>query len=1034
MSLRDSARVGLTNIVLVFLCTPSLEQCLGQTPVAHVGPQVRIDASGLAQVNETSIAAVRSIPGDPSSPIHLIAGWNDFSAPVIGVGISEDGGRSWVQMSFAVEDFAVGDPFTFTDTTSGRLWIGGSDLANGVWIAEKDPAGPGLLSTQTVHLSSMADKAFGAAGPDKFDPGCTRVYVAHWGGLLTLDAQAARWRDTRPPFQFGDQENTIKPLGGNGGDPGTDDVTIGSALGHLPRVAPNGDLLVAYVERLATLEMKELRIFRSVDDGASFVDLSPGDPTQISGLVAPYNSRIISTFNYSGIPGGVRTPTFFGLALTGDSGAPPSDDTPYILYCVFFDSSGFVGPEEDFDLYFARSDDGGETWTGPNGEQGPQLIADLDDPTGQIRDQFFAFLVTDASGRLHLVYWETATEDADQANAELDVFYGISDDGGANWTKFALTQFSFDSIYARVGHIGEYNGIATVGSRAYPCYMSAQAGESNIYVHEVEVGIAQVPNCYTIDLGDGRFYHLSRNAQMPTIGADFTWDGSVLTLLTSGDWVFVAQTDDPAVPQGCVDPGAGYRANLSHRIVLNPDVTGYTTLWVIANEVQDVAPGRTIEFDTNNGVKTALRLNVGDIKAGADIGGVNTVFDDAIGSLGDQGRNTIGNLDSGAVIDVEEVGLGTRIEFAALHGEFHCVTWRARGENPSEPNEPAGIFVSAEMTGLIDIAGDLTGSIEIGTEVPAGQNGGYLDGDIIIGGKMVGNARIATAGQLKPNGSIMLGILTPNARIDIGKHVIGTIQLAALRGTISSGRSLGVGGSILADSVSPAGSIELARHLKGLIDIDDGAGGGDMLGTIEVGDTVANSGDLKDGGQLIVSKELGGEFRIYGSLIGDSPIQQPFEIWVNSIGTGGSITIDYDGNHDDVNCRHEWGDGATIVIGSTQYSNDPANRATLAAMHVYDVSNLPGDLNNDWQITSADEVILVDYQNDPNSYGASFPGLGGPDDGSGQPFGSFVFHFNVDCDAGETTGDAADLSRLQCMLDPNNPCPPCRSALPGCPK
>jgi len=58
---------------------------------------------------------------------------------------------------------------------------------------------------------------------------------------------------------------------------------------------------------------------------------------------------------------------------------------------------------------------------------------------------------------------------------------------------------------------------------------------------------------------------------------------------------------------------------------------------------------------------------------------------------------------------------------------------------------------------------------------------------------------------------------------------------------------------------------------------------------------------------------------------------------------------------------------------------------------------------------------------------------GGPDDGSGQPFGSFVFHFNIDCDAGETTGDEADLSRLQCMLDPNNPCPPCRSALPGCP-
>jgi len=91
-------------------------------------------------------------------------------------------------------------------------------------------------------------------------------------------------------------------------------------------------------------------------------------------------------------------------------------------------------------------------------------------------------------------------------------------------------------------------------------------------------------------------------------------------------------------------------------------------------------------------------------------------------------------------------------------------------------------------------------------------------------------------------------------------------------------------------------------------------------------------------------------------------------------------------------------------------------------LHVYDVSNLPGDCDNNWVLSAADITAFND-----SDYAVNYPGLGDPN----APDGSTAFHFDVNCDG--VVGDPNDLARLTALTGPNPPAD-CRSALPDCPE
>lgn len=423
---------------------------IGSGAVVHaqvdVGPQVRIDAAGgIAAANETSIVT------SDSNPLELVAVWNDWregtNPPEIirmGVGVSLDGGATWddfvVRPPPPFQSAVEGDPMTAFDPRTGSLWVGAISFAGngGVYVARKDPGRRTFEPSVMADPSSFADKCWMAAGPPPGNPLGTQVYVAYNLGLISSSDLGDTWNDP---------------------------VSLGQGLGFLPRVGPNGELYVAYWDGGTGVFLR-----RSLNGGqtvSASIQIAERMDTWLDG------SRTAGTF---------RVPPLTYLAV---------DPVLGTLYCVFFDTTEMVNDSFNVDLYLTRSTDRGDTWS-------PPVVINGDgDPPG---DQVFPWLEVDRQGRLHLVFLDsrhTAQNDND-AVGFYDVYYAVSDTGGDSWQEFRLTPESFSSEFDGLDRpdqfLGDYFGLALGNDRVYPCYLSTQNGDPDIYTH-----VISLPACGSSD-------------------------------------------------------------------------------------------------------------------------------------------------------------------------------------------------------------------------------------------------------------------------------------------------------------------------------------------------------------------------------------------------------------------------------------------------------------------------------------------------------------------------------------------------------
>ena len=91
------------------------------------------------------------------------------------------------------------------------------------------------------------------------------------------------------------------------------------------------------------------------------------------------------------------------------------------------------------------------------------------------------------------------------AIAFIDAYYSYSDDGGDNWQEHRLTADPFNSGDDGFGgtFIGDYLSLAIGSRRAYPCYMSTQNGDADIFIHVIAlVGDGDYDSDGDVDLDD----------------------------------------------------------------------------------------------------------------------------------------------------------------------------------------------------------------------------------------------------------------------------------------------------------------------------------------------------------------------------------------------------------------------------------------------------------------------------------------------------------------------------------------------------
>lgn len=163
--------------------------------------------------------------------------------------------------------------------------------------------------------------------------------------------------------------------------------------------------------------------------------------------------------------------------------------------------------------------------------------------------------------------------------------------------------------------------------------------------------------------------------------------------------------------------------------------------------------------------------------------------------------------------------------------------------------------------------------------------------------------------------------------------------------------------------------------------------------TLPVAGTIDIGGDLS--GQVILRKPLqSGRIHVRGSLV-DNPAGH--EIEIPAIDSNGAIAIDYDGWQE----GDEWEEGATVVIGSTTYTEN------MPSMNIWEIQRCKGDMNNSGWVTVADFDPFLMALNDPQLYEQTYPGLEG----------SILWHGDCNCDGvfdSDDFDEAKDLMAREC--------------------
>ncbi|QOJ16859.1 MAG: exo-alpha-sialidase [Phycisphaeraceae bacterium] len=407
---------------------------LAQPPI--IGPQKRIDpGGGTFAANETTVSA------SEFNPNVIVAGWNDWrrstASEIInsGFALSFDGGQTWTDFLLrpppGFQTNVEGDPMTAYDDRTGALWAGA--LAFGgthLYVARLNPGDTQFQPAVIARSGGGLDKCWMAAGPRLNQPNTTRLFIALNVGILWSDDMGATW--SAP-------------------------INLGSGLGFLPRVGPNGEVYVAYWDGGSGMRLR-----RSLNDSASYTDH----------LVAT-RMDVWGTQDGSRFPGQFRVPSMLYFDVDQNTGH---------LYACYFDTTNLVGGNRNVDIYFTKSTNQGTTWTTPvviNGDSNPP------------GDQFFTWLEVDKDGRIHIVFADSrhTVQNDNVINGMFDVYYMYSDDAGATWHEHRLTPQSWnsnnDGLNRSNQFMGDYFGLAAAGNRIYPVYLDTSAGDPDIFTNVI---------------------------------------------------------------------------------------------------------------------------------------------------------------------------------------------------------------------------------------------------------------------------------------------------------------------------------------------------------------------------------------------------------------------------------------------------------------------------------------------------------------------------------------------------------------------
>ncbi|UCC29230.1 MAG: hypothetical protein JSU86_13625 [Phycisphaerales bacterium] len=407
--------------------------------------QVNVDSLGSNIIgdaaNEPSLAIV------PDDPHKMVIGWRQFDSVTSdfrqsGYGYSRDGGQTWTFPGVLEPGVFSSDPVLNSDL-EGNIY----------YYALQAQRGPGSWACYMYRTSDAGltwNQGVYAYGGDKpwvtvdqtTGPGSGNIYVSWSPQYGCCDGIFTRSTDRGVTW--------MEPIS----------LPRDLGLGTLT-VDPEGDLYVAgwswnvpfpafVVARSSSAQLPYVPSFESVTE----VDLG-GTMVAHLGWLTP---------NPVGLLGQVW--------IAADHSDGPTRGYVYLLCSVMPDDES-----DPLDVMFARSTDGGLTWSAP--------LRVNDDPMGNNAWQWFATMSVAPDGRIDAVWNDTRNTGA--ANLS-EVFYSFSTDAGVTWSGNIPISPVFDSHvgWPQQDKLGDYYHMISDNDGVNLAYAATFNGEQDVYFVRIE--------------------------------------------------------------------------------------------------------------------------------------------------------------------------------------------------------------------------------------------------------------------------------------------------------------------------------------------------------------------------------------------------------------------------------------------------------------------------------------------------------------------------------------------------------------------
>jgi len=438
---------------------------------------VTYDLGSVPYQNEPHIAY------NPLNPDHIVVVSHDYDTVCAVNYVSFDGGETWrgpYMPSVLPEDSFCSDPVVAFDR-NGRVYysylsIGSRPLRVGrllfladvssatVSISEDGGASwaPYIASTGSVTPSedraaiTFIDKPWMAVGPDPSEPGRDNIYVTYTEFKLIYP-----YLDFFPFVAEPTVEVSIKLVRStDGGRTWTRPISVSPVFSALAgdedarlvqgsniAVGKDGTVYVAYYDSLDDGPFKGLFtpfVTVSKDGGASF---SKAVPVVLGGM---WEQDFF------------LKPTYFRSWASMFPFIAVSPFNSNEVYMVF--GAQGMTPGDNSDVFFAKSTDGGKTWTKPK-----RVNDDL-----TTRNQFFPALTVSPNGHIHIM-WGDMRDDPN--NFRYHIYYTRSEDGGETFLENSrVSDYPSNPSYGIRTFLGDYWGIAATGEDVYIVWTDTRAG------------------------------------------------------------------------------------------------------------------------------------------------------------------------------------------------------------------------------------------------------------------------------------------------------------------------------------------------------------------------------------------------------------------------------------------------------------------------------------------------------------------------------------------------------------------------------